>query len=560
MIGSFNAAQTGLKTSQTALDNISNNIANENSEGYVKRVANLEELDNANGSYNNGVGISSIDRQTNEYMLLKIQDESTTQSYYSKNSSVFGSLETIFLETDTSGLSKSMNDYSQSLENLRSNPNSEVYKNEFEASTNSFIYDLQGVYTDIEDLQKSLKDEMYTQVAEVNKLTNEISNINNELSKNPNSLDLLDKRDLLITQLSSYGDIEVTNDENYFQIKFAGESIVFNNTSNELSVSEQYTKQENIYDTASLNDSNITNGENISLTLNNGESINIIADTTGTSEFDVKQQIIDEINSNLNSSLNAGLDDKGNLIIESKEAGEESFFDLEIKLEDSNELILKNNNLSKEASDDASVQIYDKDLEFNSGSLKSLDENTTTNNPNNILSATQKELNNLAYSIIDTNKSYVIEDDTYIFGNDNTNSYSGTSTINNPNLFSGSSVMTMNLNEKNIDSLTQEDLDYLSSLQFKDDLNIDGSSSSEYSFSEYLIGIKVNVSASKENNDFKLETQESIVMSLQGAYDQISKVDSDEELIHLMEFQAAYQANAKVITAIDEMLQTVLNM
>jgi flagellar hook-associated protein 1 FlgK len=34
----------------------------------------------------------------------------------------------------------------------------------------------------------------------------------------------------------------------------------------------------------------------------------------------------------------------------------------------------------------------------------------------------------------------------------------------------------------------------------------------------------------------------------------------DEELVNLMKYQTAYQANAKVITAIDKMLDTLLGM
>jgi len=40
----------------------------------------------------------------------------------------------------------------------------------------------------------------------------------------------------------------------------------------------------------------------------------------------------------------------------------------------------------------------------------------------------------------------------------------------------------------------------------------------------------------------------------------VSGVDMDEELVALMKYQTAYQANAKVITAIDRMVDTLLGM
>lgn len=563
MISTLNSAQTGLFTSQLGIENVSNNIANENTPGYTKRVISQNELENIGTTYANGVGINSLDRQVNKYMALQIQGESTIQSYYSKSDSIYESLEVSFLETESSGLSYSLDNYFQSIENLRSNPNSEVYKSELSSSANDLIYNMQNIYNDIEDIQNSLKDEMHSQVKNVNTLTNEIANLNTEIAQSPNSLDLLDRRDLLINELSTYGDIEVIEEQSYYQIKMSGETVVFNNISNELNVVEDYTSQKNVYDTNLLKDSNITSGETISLTLNNGETVSIIADTTGIDDTDVSSQLVNEINSNplFNESLEASLDNDGNLVVKSKTEGEEAFFDLEIQLVDSKIQIIENETLSQVASDDIHLELLDKRLDLNSGSLKAIDENTSTLNPNNVLYQTQKDLNNLAYSLIDLNESYVEEDSSYIYGDDESKSYLGTSNMNNTNLFNGSSVMTMDFNEKSIDDLSQNDLDYLASLQFKEDINIDSSNpNSSQSFSSHLIDIKVEVSSLKENMGFKLETQNSIVISLQNSYDLISKVDSDEEMINLMEFQAAYEANAKVITAVDEMLQTILNM
>jgi len=563
MLQNLSSAQTGLNTSQIAIENITNNLANENSAGYIKRAVSLSEMDNSKTTYANGVEVSSVDRAANEYMAIKIQGETTKQSYYTKSSDIYGSLETIFKETNSSGLSVSQSNFFWAVENLRANPNNEVYKSELTSSANDYIYSLQSVYTDIENLQTSLKDEMYTQVNEVNKLTTQIAILNEDIAKNPNSLDLLDKRDLLVNELSTYGDIKVNDEEGYYQIEMAGQSVVFNNTSNELNVIEYYTSQIDVYDTTALNDDNIVDGQEISITLNNGQTVSVIANTSGSSNSDVKQQLVDAINNDpmMNELVSASLDKDGNLVVESKEEGEEAFFDLEIQIVDTKTNISKNETMSQMASDDIHIELYDKKLEFSFGSLKSLDENTTTTNPNNVLYQTQKNLNDLAYSIIDTTKSYVNEDGEYLYGEDETKNYIGSSSVNDINLFSGSSVMSMSFNATSLNNISQEDLDYLGTIQFKDDLNIDSTdSSSKQSFSDFLTQTRVNISSTKQSMDLKLETQESIVISLQSSYDQISKVDSDEEMINLLKFQSAYEANAKVITAMDEMIQTILNM
>lgn len=562
MIGSFTTAQSGLKSSQIALENSMNNIANENSVGYKKKVSYQAEVNYGN-SYGNGVEITNIERQTNQYLFYKIIDETSTQSYYSEASSIYASAELIFNETDEAGLSKDLNNYFQSLENLRSNPSNLIYQSDFEMTSTTLVSNMQDTYKEIDEQQESLKNQTYNEVQSVNNILNEITQINQQMLENGEDPTLLDKRDNLEKELSTYVDIEVSDDD-FYELEIAGERAVFNNTqAHEISVIEEYTPQIDIYDDVSLNDSNLTDGDTISVKLNNGEEISIVVDTTGASDFDVKQQIADAINANasMKDSVSASLDSKGNLLVESNEVGEDAIFDLEINLDSSNTNVSKNENLSKIGTDEVHLELLGQELELSSGSLKATTDNLTTTSPNNVLYSYKQDLNDLANSLIDMTSAYVKEGDDYIYGDNTSSTYTGSESVNQLNLFSGGSLMTMSFNSSSMENLSQEDLDYLSTLQWKDDINIDSSNpNSTSSFSDSLQALKVNVSSNKENMDFKLETKNAVVISLENSHDQLTKVDNDEEMINLMQFQAAYEANAKVITALDEMLQTVLNM
>jgi flagellar hook-associated protein 1 FlgK len=48
--------------------------------------------------------------------------------------------------------------------------------------------------------------------------------------------------------------------------------------------------------------------------------------------------------------------------------------------------------------------------------------------------------------------------------------------------------------------------------------------------------------------------------TLQGQHLAISGVNIDEEAVKMIEYQRAYQASAKVISTVNEMLQTLLNL
>ncbi len=55
-------------------------------------------------------------------------------------------------------------------------------------------------------------------------------------------------------------------------------------------------------------------------------------------------------------------------------------------------------------------------------------------------------------------------------------------------------------------------------------------------------------------------TQEQILETLENRRDEISGVSLDEEVTHLVELQAAFQANARVISLVDRLLEDVVNM
>lgn len=556
----FSSAQSGLNASRAAIETVSTNIANENTEGYIKRVTNLSELSNAD-SYADGVQVTSVERQTNEYLFEKIMNESSSSSYYSKNSSIYELAETIFSETDESGLSFDLDSYFQAVENLRSDPDNLIYQAGVESSALNLVENMQSLYSDLNNLQDSLTTEINNDAKAINSLLDQIVEVNDKIVKSGESLSLLDKRDILEQELATYVDIEVdTSNSDYYKLSIAGETAIFHNTlSYEVKVIEDPTKQENIYDYDFSNSSAVD--ETLSISLNNNITISVVA-TAGDTSLDVKTKIMDAINNDsvLNDTLEASLSNDGNLIIASKEKGEDAAFDLTI-LNDTT-LISKNSSLSKDATNDVHLEILDNELDLSSGSMKALVENVTTTDSNNVISTYKQSLNDLAYSLIDITASYITNsDDSYVYGDDDTKVDTSAQNITNLNLFSGSTVMNMSFDNTVINTLSQNDLDYLAQIQWNEDINIDSSNvNSSQGFSEFLNTLRVNVSSNKESIDSKLDTQEAILTSLNSTYDALTKVDSDEELINLMQYQASYQANAKVITAVDEMIQTILAM
>ena len=62
------------------------------------------------------------------------------------------------------------------------------------------------------------------------------------------------------------------------------------------------------------------------------------------------------------------------------------------------------------------------------------------------------------------------------------------------------------------------------------------------------------------NNSAELSSAQSILSQLQDQRNSVSGVSLNEEATYMMQYQTAYNAAAKVVTTISEMLQTVINM
>lgn len=129
MLGTLNVAQTGLNAARIAVENVSNNIANESTPGYKKRIVQLDELNQMDSQFTGrGVNATGVYRITSQYMYDKLMSENTKSNYYDKLSNMISNVESIFAETKDSGFSVDLDRYYQAVENLRTNPNSQVYK------------------------------------------------------------------------------------------------------------------------------------------------------------------------------------------------------------------------------------------------------------------------------------------------------------------------------------------------------------------------------------------------------------------------------------------------
>ena len=598
MLNSLNVALSGLAASQTNVENVMNNIANENTVGYKKRVVAVSEAEQSDSRLTGrGAELLDVNRITNIYMYDNLMDEVSRDAELTELSTMLADVESLFYETEDAGFSADLDKFFQSIEDMRANPYNEINRTNMINQGNILVDDLKSLYSEIEDGEYISEQFLTDHISEANALLQDIGKINIEIQNAiVPSNDLLDKRDQLEYELSQYFDISVDRADTYALYIGDIAAVRYNTNVHEIQIVEDNIAQKDVYETTTgdnmLDIATLDDGDSVTYTLNEDMEVTVEIGETVNGQVVTKDNIVQALtykinNSNMASFVTAyngaySLDESGNkvfqepttddrfLMIESLKEGVSGKFDGKIIINDNASVdadgnqvayfVDKNEARSVAAENDIHLEVFDEEITLTSGKLKPIVDNLQSANSENMYDEYKSMLDNFASKLADVTESYIFLGGTeYVYGNDASILHSEEDKTNSIDLFEGSSVMTLEFNDAVVRNLSQEDLDYLATIHWNEEMSFDDSGTTT-SFSKYYQQIRVQVSSDKENVHYLKETQTAVKESLQLTYDKVVKVDKDEEMVNLIKFQAAYEANAKMITVVDEMLRTILGL
>ncbi|WP_099075763.1 flagellar hook-associated protein FlgK [Proteus alimentorum] len=225
----INTAMSGLNAAQAAMSTVSNNIANQNVKWYNRQMTVFNENSGTmtgNGYIGNGVNVSRIHREYNEFLAGQMNRAMSKQSAlnsYTQNISQINDL----LADKGNDVSSAIDEFFTSLPNVTNNaednPARTTVIGKAEAMVNMFAKADQS----LRDLEKDINSQVTNTSKNINEYTKQIAKLNNEISRSkgfngadPN--DLLDQRDRLIQELNTLVDVQVTQqDGGFVNVTFA---------------------------------------------------------------------------------------------------------------------------------------------------------------------------------------------------------------------------------------------------------------------------------------------------------------------------------------------------
>lgn len=227
LFSTFNIATRGMSVQQKAIDVTSHNVANANTPGYSRQRALIETtrpfgmptLNNVAepGQLGTGAQVSAIQRYRDAFLDYQTRVESSKMGQYSTRQKILSEAEAILNEPTDTGLSSRMGAFFDSWQQLSLQPASSNTRTMVAQQSSTLADNLNHTAKQLTDLKDNVQLEIKSTVFDVNASLKQIEQLNAQIRAvaiaGNKANDLMDKRDLLIDGLSSKFNINVEKKE-----------------------------------------------------------------------------------------------------------------------------------------------------------------------------------------------------------------------------------------------------------------------------------------------------------------------------------------------------------
>lgn len=245
-------ARRSLFTTQSALNTTGHNIANANTLGYSRQVVNMtasrpiEALgfskSAAAGQLGTGVEASSITRIREKFLDNQFRNEYKSLGNFAVQLDTLEKLEGIVNEPSETGLRTVISNFWNAWSDLSKNPENADGRKVVMEQTLAMLDAFNYTAKQLSDLKGDLTENVEINLNTVNSLTGSIAQLNSEIQRieglGDNANDLRDQRDLLTDQLSGLVNIRVEDQATGYRITMGDTELVSNGEATPLEMAD----------------------------------------------------------------------------------------------------------------------------------------------------------------------------------------------------------------------------------------------------------------------------------------------------------------------------------
>ncbi|NHB97089.1 flagellar hook-associated protein FlgK [Photorhabdus stackebrandtii] len=226
----INIAMSGLQAAQIALGTVSNNVTNARVPGYNRQSTVINQNGGTMtsiGFMGNGVTVTSINRQYNEFINNQLSASQAKQGALTTYSQQISQIDNLLADKANS-LSNTIDDFFTSLRNVISNAEDDAARTTTIGNAKGLVNQLKSTDTFLRNMENNINKGITDSVDSINNYAEQIAKLNGEITRmrggssaEPNSL--LDQRDQLVNQLNKLVGVSVTQqDGGSYNVTFAG--------------------------------------------------------------------------------------------------------------------------------------------------------------------------------------------------------------------------------------------------------------------------------------------------------------------------------------------------
>ena len=546
----FNTALSALQANQKRLDITGQNLSNMNTAGYTRQQLEASSLNYTNpvSHYSNGnetavgfgVSMDRVSQIRDPYLDIQYRSQSADCSYTNRLQTALNSLSKVLDETTISGIRKAFDDVLSTLTSMQdpAKVSDPIYESELRSKMQSVCNlfnqaSRQITQAEQNEFQRLTGEGSSEQgdVQKINDILRQIGDLNVQIKRNQvaghPSLELQDKRNLLLDELSGYIPIETRyykddahSGNNAYDHDANGAVIGKKDWPDDLEVSMNYIDAK---------------GKSQKLILVNGSDLGADGRTKNYGQLSVLKG---------DHQTAASVSDPANISIKFEKAPS-----------------YKGN--GQAATNDVYAEL--KGIRFEGGSLQaSLDMLQKTGTGNVINGSTAVDdvrgyqyysgkldqlASTFAKSMNDINNGKKHTDQNLL--SNSTNDSTTDITAGNIGISKGWTSGTVHISTDGTNR-TDTILDMIAAM--KDTKKLNGKT-----FADYMNNLSTQLASDSSSNQTALKTGTTVLNSIQDSRDSLSGVSLDEEATNMMAYVSAYNAASRLMTALDEVLNTLIS-
>ena len=564
-ISGLNIGTGALSAYQVALEVTGQNIANVNTPGYTRQRARLvqaKELLRSFGAMGTGVRVQGIERIRDAFIDLEIRQQASDVGSSETIAGMYERVESIFNEPSAVGINTLLGNFFDSLNDLANFPEDIGVRDTVALTAQTLTNQMHIVNNELDQLRFDIDKTIQNSVTEINTLTRKIAGLNKEILKletgrSGPANNLRDQREQTMKELAALTEFSAHEAQTgEITVSIEGINVVFGDNSYDLGIQVMTGDELPVHEVVLANTGaciNFSSGQMYGYF--QSRDVNIVNEINNLDAL--SRALIDEINEihvdgrgvrgfstitsvNAVSDSTATLDSAGLNITPVDTTFDINVYDAGADTETSVNISV---DVSTDSLDDVATNIN------TALTAQGITEVTASVNANNELVLTSSDT-----------------DFTFTFGNvtDNTNNFLSAMGLNT--FFTGTDASNVDVNALLLTSpefmaaaMTNAPGDNSNALRMADLRTSKVLDSNTRSIEDFYQANIVTLGAEVDRAQIEYEASSGFLTELQLKREVTSGVNLDEEAANLIRFQRAYEASARYISVIDQILNVLVN-